>query len=350
MDNDLVALNNEETQDDSSLYIFFTIADKIYAVEASYVIEVIMLPMIEIPQKMPVSIAGFMNYNSLTINVLNLRHILYLEQKQFNVNDRAIIIKTDEMIFAIVADNILDIMTVPAGQMEVPPTNTDKNYISMVYLYNESLAAVLDLRALEGIVKLSQLNNSHEGERFDLLPSDEASKNILQARAKVLLKKANSTPLYNFYSEDKYLIFSLSKNNYCINIKYVRELVAEKNIKITPLPFAPEYIQGVINLRGDFYTIINLEAFFNIGKFGESDFDSLKQIIVLDSEDYKMAILVDEIQSITDISNGKFINKSNSKFESKYTLADFIENDKVYSVINVEKFLNDEKLFINIES
>lgn len=55
---------------------------------------------------------------------------------------------------------------------------------------------------------------------------------------------------------ESYLIFSVQKRLYSIKTSNVQEIM--HSAKIHPLPFVPEYIEGVVNCRGVAYTVVNL--------------------------------------------------------------------------------------------
>lgn len=350
MENEIVSVNafNSLSQENNSQYLFFELAGKLYVVDSVNVVQAIMLPYINIPQKMPNHIIGFINYGVLTVNVIDLRSILNLEQKQYSVNDKVIILKTDEMIFAVIVDNIIDIIQIPQSEIKAPPINSTQNFINMIYCFDSSIVSFLDLSSIEELVKSTQLE-AHMNETKNLFPQDEKSVAILEERSNMLIKKAQGTSLINKFYQDQFIIFTVNSAKYCINIKYIKEFAPEKNIKITKIPYTPSYVEGVINLRGNFYTIIDLKSFLGFDYDTGGSKKSQRQVIVIDSEEFKLGFMVDSIKTIINISSDDFVHKVNPKFESKYTLADFIQDDVVYSVLNMEKILADEKLFINIE-
>lgn len=57
-------------------------------------------------------------------------------------------------------------------------------------------------------------------------------------------------------ANESYLIFSVQKRLYSIKTSNVQEIM--HSAKIHPLPFVPDYIEGVVNCRGVAYTVVNL--------------------------------------------------------------------------------------------
>lgn len=346
MFNNIVLSNNQGLGESSSLFVVFNMGEKTYAFHVSHTVEVLKLPLLEYPQKLPKHIVGILNYNNLTINIIDLRSILDLEEQNYSLNNQLIVVRTQEAIFGIIVDEVVDVMQINNEEMQLPPYSSSNKIIKMLYQLDSQMISIIDLYSVENVLKDNKFNEGSV-DYESLFPEDQESRKILKERSDKLIKKSTSSFVPSFYNHDQFIMVTLGTNIYCINMKFIKELASIKGVKITKLPFAPDYIEGVINLRGDFVTIVNLKEFLNLDY---PEINPNKKILVFDSKEYSLAILVDEIQSIKNIDGDKFIHKSSSKFDSKYTMAEIIEDEKIYNILNVEKILNDEKLFINIES
>ncbi|MCK5611345.1 purine-binding chemotaxis protein CheW [Candidatus Pacearchaeota archaeon] len=111
---------------------------------------------------------------------------------------------------------------------------------------------------------------------------------ILIDRAKELAGKKNTT------SENGNLIqiieFRLNKELYGLEIDFVHEVHSLRDI--TPIPGTPSYVRGVINIRGQIVSVIDLKVFFELDYNEISD---KSKVIILQSEDMEFAILADEV-------------------------------------------------------
>ena len=97
--------------------------------------------------------------------------------------------------------------------------------------------------------------------------------------------------------KDKYLIFSLSNENYGIPIRYVTEII---NIaEITTVPEQPEYIKGIINLRGKVISVMDVRLRF---KKVEKEYDDRTCIIVIDVEGEFIGLIVDNVNEVANIA------------------------------------------------
>ena len=94
------------------------------------------------------------------------------------------------------------------------------------------------------------------------------------------------------------LSFSLGKDNYCVDIKEVNEVIILPNI--TQVPNTPSFVIGVINLRGDILPIIDICNFLNTTS--NEEVDNQKALIVDVYEGAgKIGILVSDVKKTLDI-------------------------------------------------
>jgi purine-binding chemotaxis protein CheW len=93
--------------------------------------------------------------------------------------------------------------------------------------------------------------------------------------------------------------FELGGERYALDINLVREIV--EMIPITPIPRAPAFISGVINLRGEITNIMNLNTLLGLP---EEEIRDNQKIIVLVPEAAKgnnVGIIVDDVSSVRQV-------------------------------------------------
>lgn len=96
----------------------------------------------------------------------------------------------------------------------------------------------------------------------------------------------------------QYIVINLGHEKYGIDIKYVDNIVRMQNI--TRVPHVPNYIKGVINLRGEVIPVLNLRLKMNLEEVEETK-DS--RIIILKLEQYGLlGFIVDEVTEVVTLS------------------------------------------------
>lgn len=330
-----------------NLHLCFNLDDKIYSLNAKHVLEVTSLPLINSPQKLPEYVVGILNYNDLFVNVVDIRKIFSLEQKKYELSNKIIIIKGEESLFAIIVDKVTDFFNAVPSQIQRVMGENYNNIIKTFYKINEDVVNIINIPQLEETVKKSA-NIDNNTNYSALFPTDEDSFCILQKRRNDIASIPEMHLETGFYGKDQYIIFKLSSHTYCIYSLFVKELISPKNYSITKIPYTPDFIKGIINLKGDFYTVIDLRNFINISPEENIQNNNREsKLIVLDSTELKLAFLVDDIIDIMNISEDNIDYKSDANLDKLYIKAEAYIENKVFNILNIEKLISDERLYID---
>ena len=91
----------------------------------------------------------------------------------------------------------------------------------------------------------------------------------------------------------KYVTFGLGSERFAVPIWKVREVIAK--YEVVPLPNLPEFIEGIISLRGDIVPIVDMRKRFEIQKGGDGED---QRIIVLDMDEVPVGIEVDTVHEV----------------------------------------------------
>jgi len=99
----------------------------------------------------------------------------------------------------------------------------------------------------------------------------------------------------------KYMTFKLATEEYGVPILKVRELIGL--MEITRVPGAPEFVRGVINLRGKVIPIVDLRAKFGLGAL-EGSYHTVIIVVQISTAagPLTMGVLVDEVLEVRDIA------------------------------------------------
>ncbi|MCJ2377318.1 chemotaxis protein CheW [Vibrio sp. ZSDZ34] len=91
----------------------------------------------------------------------------------------------------------------------------------------------------------------------------------------------------------QWVTFQLEDETYGINVMQVREVL--RYTEIAPVPGAPDYVLGIINLRGNVVTVIDTRSRFGLMP---GDITDNTRIIVIESERQVIGILVDSVAEV----------------------------------------------------
>lgn len=137
------------------------------------------------------------------------------------------------------------------------------------------------------------------------------------------------------------LEFLLGKENYAIKTEYLKEINVTK--KITEIPCTPDYIYGVINIRGNIVSVIDLKKFLRLNYVGINDSTS---VLVIDYKGVLVGIVADEVIGIKNIDTGKI---QKEKPDIVKIRDEFIQGitDETVVILDINKILSEESLVVN---
>jgi purine-binding chemotaxis protein CheW len=141
--------------------------------------------------------------------------------------------------------------------------------------------------------------------------------------------------------EGKFLTFALSNEEYGIEILKVREIMGL--MEITPVPQTPDYMKGVINLRGKVIPIIDLRL-----KFAMPEVEHTKEtcIIVAEVGTAQVGVIVDNVSEVTDIK-GEDIEESpnfGQEIDTNFIMGLGKTKKKIVILLDIERVLTIEEL------
>ena len=317
-------------------HLYFSIGGNKYAINSDNVLEIMKLPQLDYPQKLPNNIVGLLKYNNFVINVVDIRFYLNMEVQPYSTNNELIIIKTDEVIFGIITDKVLGILAFDAANVDAIPYADSKTIIEALYKLNQETVFIINIYAIENLLK--QHDNKWENVNIPtLFPQDEVSKNIMSKRTLVIADKSNlKLASGELHAKNKYISFNLNDDSYCIELTYVKEVL--KDTTITHVPGTPNFIEGIMNLRGDYITVLNLKKFLNLQATKPLD---KKPVVIVKCNELKLALLIDKINELFEVQEDEMPDATDG-----YFLNEFIYNQTLYTTLNVDKITSDKKIVV----
>ncbi len=138
----------------------------------------------------------------------------------------------------------------------------------------------------------------------------------------------------------KYLTFLLDREEYGVEILKVREIIGLMDI--TKVPQTPDFVEGVINLRGKVIPVIDLRAKFGLAR---TDYNDQTCIIVVDVGTM-MGIIVDTVNEVHDIPSAQIEPppKFGAAVDTTFILGMGKAKDDVKILLDIDKVLTSAEL------
>ena len=144
-----------------------------------------------------------------------------------------------------------------------------------------------------------------------------------------------------------FLSFKLGKELFAVNVAKVLTILELK--PITKVPNSPNYMRGVINLRGNFLPVIDMRLKFDMGS---TEFTKSTCIIVLsiniDNEETQLGILVDAVDRVLEIKDSKIEDSPaiGTKYKAEFIQGMFKLDNGFIMLLNIDLIFNSTELLI----
>lgn len=140
---------------------------------------------------------------------------------------------------------------------------------------------------------------------------------------------------------DMYLTFRIANEVFGIGIANVTEIVGMQNI--TEVPDMPDFVKGVVNLRGQIIPVIDIRIRF---KMEARDYDERTCIIVLKINEVQIGLVVDTVEEVITIEDEHISEppKVASAQSARYIKGMGKVGDNVKILLDGEKLLREEEL------
>ena len=140
--------NSNYIEQKKNTHLYFQIGESKYAIDSANVLEIMKLPALDYPQKLPNNIVGLLKYNNFVINVVDIRFYLNIEVTPYNTNNELLIVKTDETIFGIITDKVVGIIPFNSAMIDTIPYVDSKTIIDSLYKFNEETIFIINITGL----------------------------------------------------------------------------------------------------------------------------------------------------------------------------------------------------------
>jgi purine-binding chemotaxis protein CheW len=153
-----------------------------------------------------------------------------------------------------------------------------------------------------------------------------------------LATSQNSTASHNVTVAvmDQFLAFKLADELFAIEILRVQEI--RGITPITPIPNAPQYIRGVMNLRGTIVPVIDLRMRFGLG---EAEYNRFTVIIVVRLGSRIIGLVVDAVSDVLDVAPGDIESPPDfgARIDTSYLNGMVQRGDQIILLLNLDQLV-----------
>ncbi|MDP6505083.1 MAG: chemotaxis protein CheW [Planctomycetota bacterium] len=305
------------------------------------------IPMVEVtsvPQ--PLSfLEGVIDLMGAIVPVISLRRLLGMQPLPHTLRSHIIIAEHGERTVGLIVDAVSDLIQISKEVVD-PPTNITplRHFLTGIARLH---ARILFMLRIDRIMDIEREAEANAGISFEAgMPLDEFEekseaedglseheREILRRRALMLSQRVEHEDMVT----RQLLTFSLANEWYGVDTPNVRTIVASPDI--ISVPCAPPHIRGVMNLRGEILTVVDLKRFFGLDA---SPYSGQNRVIVALQGDWQIGFYVDSVFDVIDLPTSS-IELPLATIEK--VRADFIEGearleDRLLGILKLETTMN----------
>lgn len=139
----------------------------------------------------------------------------------------------------------------------------------------------------------------------------------------------------------RYLTFLIGNESYGIEVRYVTEIVGIQTI--TEIPELPEYIKGIINLRGKIIPVMDVRLRF---RKEPKEYNDRTCVIVIDIRDISIGMIVDTVSEVITIPEQDIVEppQMNKGFSNRYIKNIGKVGNEVKLLLDCDKLLTSDEI------
>lgn len=137
----------------------------------------------------------------------------------------------------------------------------------------------------------------------------------------------------------QFIVFSMEKEDYGINIKEIHEINRPKEISITEVPRTPDFVEGIINLRGEVVPVIDLRKRFGLEP---KEVDKESRIIVVRLEKKMIGFIVDSVNEVITFTKEEITLPPDEikDIDSRYIHGVGKKDNMIVTLLDIQEIIN----------
>lgn len=269
-------------------FVNFRVAQEDYAIPIAHVQEIVHVPSVinRVPNA-PEYVEGLISLRNRILPIVNIRSLYGLEQSDFDERSRIVVVRIKHsgqtLTVGLAVDAVNEVLRISSDAVAPVPdmlrTKKTSEITGVCKSKNQSLVYILDparLFSLEEMIEFTSQNVDSEQEIQSTVQLDNEEQ---------------------LDDEEQLVTFWLDNEEFAASITQVQEIIRVP--QVVRVPKAPNYIEGVINIRGAIIPVIDLRKKFELSQYSR---DEQSRIVVVNLDGQLTGLIVDSAREVVKIS------------------------------------------------
>ena len=147
----------------------------------------------------------------------------------------------------------------------------------------------------------------------------------------------NNEEILDSKTDDLYMVFVINNQKYALSSKYITEII--EILPITKVPFLPEYMKGIINLRSTIIPVMDARMRFGMEPI---EYSERTCIIIIENEANKIGLIVDAVNEVLTIPPKQIMESTKEKNDLKESFVNGISqiNNDIQLILDCDSLVN----------
>jgi purine-binding chemotaxis protein CheW len=310
----------------------FAVAGTEFAFDVDCLCEVVELVEIMRVQSQRQSADGIINYRGTVIPVVDTRRVLGFGRTGLDADARIIVTDVGAEKTGLIVDRVHDVLAVPQSAVDQPAARMPLGrFVSGIAKLEGRLLLILDIAELLGEAG-AEAAAAHSTGAPALGAVTPEVEQLLRDRAMELSRPVEQ-PDGAGDEVVTTVCFRLSEGAYAIRADYAKEIVTPPTI--TPIPCAPSYVLGAVNIRGAIVPVLVLADFLGLETALATSGEDAR-IIVVESRGVTVGLFVTEVLGIYEVATSDMTEPMDAieAAAMSFIEAEFDRNGRVYCTVD----------------
>lgn len=270
----------QDTTESDDQVVAFRLGDEEFGLPIAAVQEIIRVPDIVAVPHAPSQVLGVANLRGRVLSVVSLRRWFGMETTAGGGTDeRCVVARLWGQLAALKVDRVMGVLRLPTSAIEKTPELAGRQGGGR--------------QGVNGVAKLDQ------GKRLVLLldETDILNGSVTTPTGELDAALTSQEQPMDSTDERQLVSFNLGDAEFGISIQDVQEIV--RLSRITAVPQAPDYVEGVVNLRGEVLPVVDLRKRVGLPTKPVSD---ATRVVVVDLRGAKAGLIVDSVREVTRVA------------------------------------------------
>ena len=147
----------------------------------------------------------------------------------------------------------------------------------------------------------------------------------------------NNEEILDSKIDDLYMVFVINNQKYALSSKYITEII--EILPITKVPFLPEDMKGIINLRSTIIPVMDARMRFGMEPI---EYSERTCIIIIENEANKIGLIVDAVNEVLTIPPKQIMESTKEKNDLKESFVNGISqiNNDIQLILDCDSLVN----------